>query len=116
MFSEGYDVKEFANMEYNDEDEISPAVKAQMNKEKKRTQPLVYKNTDYTCRINNFVIQKYIERPLLYKGYKFDLRVFAMMTHEKELFVFGDAYVRLSSLPYDPEKKNYLIHLTNNAV
>lgn len=116
MFSEGYDVTEFANMEYDDEDDISPALKAQMNKDKKRKQPLVYKNSDYTCRINNFVIQKYIERPLLFKGHKFDIRVFAFLSHEKELFVFNDAYVRLSSLPYDASKKNYLIHLTNNAV
>lgn len=116
MFSEGYNVTEFANMEYNDTDEISPAMKAVLNKDKKRTQPLVYKNSDYKLTINNFVIQKYIEKPLLYKNHKFDIRVFVMMSHENELFVFEDAYVRLSSLPYDPHKKNYLIHLTNNAV
>ena len=116
MFSKGYEVTEFANMEYNDEDEVSPAVKAMMNKDKARTQPLVYKNTDYNTKINHFVLQKYIEKPMLFKNHKFDLRVFALMTHERELLVFGDCYVRLSSLPYDPEKKNYLIHLTNNAV
>lgn len=116
MFSKGYEVTEFANMEYNDQDDVSPAIKAMLNKEKKRTQPLVYKNTDYTLRINNFVIQKYIEKPLLFKNHKFDLRVLVLMSHERELFVFGDCYVRLSSLPYDPDKKNYLIHLTNNAV
>jgi hypothetical protein len=116
LYSRGYEVTEFANMEYNDEDEVSPAVKALMNKDKARTQPLVYKNTDYSTKITHFVIQKYIEKPMLYKNYKFDLRVFALMTHEQELLVFGDCYVRLSSLPYDPEKKNYLIHLTNNAV
>ena len=35
-----------------------------------------------------FVIQKYMERPMLYKGYKFDIRVYACMTHRMELFVF----------------------------
>lgn len=116
MFSQGYDVTEFANMEYNDMDNVSPAIKAQSNKNKARTQPLVYKNTDFNTRIYNFVIQKYIEKPMLYKYHKFDLRVFVLLTHERELYVFGDCYVRLSSLPYDPDKKNYLIHLTNNAV
>ena len=116
MFSKGYDITEFANMDYNDQDEVSPAIKALMNKDKARKQPLVYKNTDFNTRITHFVIQKYIERPMLYKYHKFDLRVFALMTHERELLVFGDCYVRLSSLPYDPDKKNYLIHLTNNAV
>jgi len=116
MFSKGYDVTEFANMEYDDQDEVSPAIKAMQNKDKARTTPLVYKNTDYNTRIVNFVIQKYIERPMLFKNHKFDIRVFAVMTHERELYLFGDCYVRLSSLPYDADKKNYLIHLTNHAV
>jgi hypothetical protein len=118
IFSEGYDVVEFANMDYSDADNISPTKKAMQDKEegKKRTTPKVYANSDFNIRIKNFVIQKYIEKPLLYKGYKFDLRVFVLFTHQRELLVFEDAYVRLSSLPYDPQKKNYLIHLTNNAV
>lgn len=37
---------------------------------------------------STFVIQKYIEKPLLYKGYKFDIRVFALFTHRKEVYVF----------------------------
>lgn len=116
MFSRGYEVTEFANMEYNDRDNVSPSIKAEMNKDRVRTQPLVYKNSDFTTRIVNFVIQKYIEKPLLFKGHKFDLRVFVFLSHERELFVFNDCYVRLSSLPYDPDRKNYLIHLTNHAV
>lgn len=116
MFAKGYDVTEFANMEYDDTDEVSPAIKAMQNKDKARTKPLVYKNSDYRVKIFNFVIQKYIEKPMLYMNHKFDMRIFAVMTHERELYVFGDCYVRLSSLPYDADKKNYLIHLTNNAV
>jgi len=45
MFAKGYEVMEFANMEYNDHDDISPAMKAMMNKDKSRTQPLVYKTS-----------------------------------------------------------------------
>ena len=116
MFAKGYDVTEYANMEYNDKDEVSPAIKGMLNKDKARTTPLVYKDADYNTRITNFVIQKYIERPMLFKKHKFDMRVFVVMTHERELYLFQDSYVRLSSLPYDADKKNYLIHLTNNAV
>ena len=116
IFSEGYDVVEFANMDYNDQDNISPTKKALLNKDKKRKTPLVYKNSDWNTQINTFVIQKYIERPLLFYERKFDLRVFVLYTHLHDLFVFTEAYVRLSSLPYDPTRKNYLIHLTNNAV
>lgn len=36
----------------------------------------------------SFVIQKYMERPLLYKQHKFDIRAFALVTHEMQLLVF----------------------------
>ena len=116
IFAKGYDVVEFANMDYNDDDEISPTKKALLHKDEPRKVPLVYKNTDFNTRIKGFVIQKYIEKPLLFHDRKFDVRVFVLYTHERELFVFDDAYVRLSSLPYDAQKMNYMIHLTNNAV
>lgn len=38
--------------------------------------------------IQSFVIQKYIEKPLLYKGYKFDIRVFGLFTQKRELYIF----------------------------
>lgn len=124
MFSEGYDVTEFANMQYSDTDEISPALKAEIlarEEAKSKQSPSKLSSSkkgkwDFTTKITSFVIQKYIERPLLFKGHKFDLRVFALLTHQKELFLFGEIYARLSSLPYDSNKKNYLIHLCNNAV
>lgn len=39
-------------------------------------------------RSNTFVIQKYIEHPLLVNQRKFDIRVYAMVTHEMQLFFF----------------------------
>jgi glutathione synthase/RimK-type ligase-like ATP-grasp enzyme len=47
-----------------------------------------------------FVIQKYIEKPLLIDGRKFDMRVWVLVTHELECFVFAEGYVRLSSYPF----------------
>ena len=116
LFSAGYDVVEYANMDYGDDDEIAPSLKALKNKNKPKKNPLVYRDTDFNTQIRCFVIQKYIEKPLVHYERKFDLRVFVLLTQERDLYVFSDAYVRLSSLPYDPDKKNYLIHLTNNAV
>lgn len=35
-----------------------------------------------------FVIQKYIEKPLLYKQRKFDIRCYAMLNQNMDLFAF----------------------------
>ena len=113
-YSEGYRVTEYARLDYNDEDTGSPMLKAALvSNDSARGSP---KLSPQKIVISSFVIQKYIEHPLLFRGHKFDIRVFVFLSHKQELFVFKDSYVRLSSLPYDPKKKNYLIHLTNNAV
>jgi hypothetical protein len=66
-----------------------------------------------------FVIQKYIERPLLLYGRKFDVRVWVLVTHEMKVFFFPEGYLRTSSEIFSMEgqaidKRN--VHLTNNAV
>lgn len=35
-----------------------------------------------------WVVQKYIERPLLYRGRKFDIRVWAIMTTRNEVYFY----------------------------
>ena len=37
---------------------------------------------------SKWVVQKYIERPLLYRGRKFDLRVWAIVNHMNEVFIY----------------------------
>ena len=66
-----------------------------------------------------FVIQKYIERPLLIHNRKFDIRVWVLVTHEMKVYFFKEGYIRTSSATYTIEEE-YIdkvnIHLTNNAV
>lgn len=64
--------------------------------------------------MSKWVVQKYIERPLLYKGRKFDLRVWAFVNHMNEVFFYKKGYVRLSSESYDLANENNYVHLTNN--
>ena len=63
------------------------------------------------------MIQKYIEKPFLIEGRKFDIRVWALLTHKMELFFFKEAYIRTSAEEYSTDNiGNYFIHLTNNAI
>lgn len=65
------------------------------------------------------IIQKYIENPLLYKGRKFDIRMFALITWVQgsmKLYFYQDGYVRTSSVQYDLSFYDREIHLTNEAI
>ena len=64
-----------------------------------------------------FVIQKYIEKPLLISKRKFDIRLWVLVTHEHKCFYFKEGYIRMSSHKYDlNQADNPLVHLTNNAI
>eukprot|EP00347_Sterkiella_histriomuscorum_P017175 403350383 len=66
----------------------------------------------YTC----CVVQKYVERPLLFKGRKFDIRVWALFTAKHEVFMYKHGYLRTSSDDYNLNNGNNYVHLTNNCL
>jgi hypothetical protein len=63
-----------------------------------------------------WVVQKYIERPMLYKGRKFDFRVWALMTWKDELYYYRHGYLRTSSDVYSLDSSLNYVHLTNNCL
>ena len=66
-----------------------------------------------------FVIQKYIERPLLINERKFDIRLWVLVTHDLDCYLFEEGYIRTSSYKYSCDAEsigNLLVHLTNNAI
>ena len=71
-----------------------------------------------------WVVQRYIHNPLLYKGRKFDIRVFVLLVSrgsgkKLECHVFNDGYLRTSSHKFslDPNKlSDQLMHLTNDGI
>lgn len=70
-------------------------------------------------KCTQFIIQKYIEDPLLIHGRKFDIRVWVLVNHNQDCFFFKEGYIRTSSSPYttDPAAlENEYVHLTNNAI
>jgi len=69
----------------------------------------------------NGVIQRYIERPLLINGYKFDLRLYVVVTSFDPLkvYLFDEGLVRLATERYTLSSKTLrrrTMHLTNYAV
>jgi hypothetical protein len=67
------------------------------------------------------IIQRYVPNPMLLDGYKFDLRVYVLVTSFSplEAFVYRRGYARLSSRPFSLEASGLadrFIHLTNAAV
>ena len=68
----------------------------------------------------SYIIQKYCEKPLLYKQRKFDIRVFALMLKVNgnlQGYFYTEGYLRTSCREYNLKNvQSRLIHLTNDAV
>ncbi len=67
-----------------------------------------------------YIVQAYLDRPLLYNGRKFDLRHYMLITTlygKMRAYWYSEGYVRTSSCQFDLEDLgNDLIHLTNDAI
>ena len=70
-------------------------------------------------KLRSFVIQKYLEKPLLIKKRKFDIRLWVLVTHDLRCFLFKEGYIRMSAREFKLDAANVenpFIHLTNNAI
>ena len=63
-----------------------------------------------------WVVQKYLEKPLLYKNRKFDIRIWALFTSKNEVFFCEKGYLRTSSADFSLNDDNNYTHLTNNCL
>jgi len=67
------------------------------------------------------VVQQYLRQPLLLEGFKFDLRLYVLVTSfdPLEAWLYKEGFVRLSTRRYDTsiEKQDDLfVHLTNSSI
>eukprot|EP00741_Cyanophora_paradoxa_P002096 tig00000551_g2032.t1 len=70
--------------------------------------------TDVAC-----VVQRYIHRPLLVDGRKFDLRIYVAVTSFDPLraYLYGEGLARFASEPFDlSNPSNPFVHLTNYSI
>ena len=62
------------------------------------------------------ILQKYIEKPLLYNKRKFDMRTWVLLTHDMKIYLFKEGHLKASSSEYDINSKDAFVHLTNYSV
>jgi len=63
-----------------------------------------------------WIIQKYLDKPLLFHGRKFDIRMWILINSLNEVFLYKKGYMRTSSEPYNENSKDLYVHITNNCL
>lgn len=70
--------------------------------------------------LRTFIVQKYIEKPLLYKNRKFDIRHYILITCINgciKAYWYPEGYIRTSSSAFTLKRGgNLYVHLTNDAI
>lgn len=105
----------------NGENDPSPpsAQKAGSSSPVKTSTKATSANSLNLVKSHRFVVQKYIEKPMLIEGRKFDVRIWVLIDQEMNLYCFKEGYLRLSSEAFtldDKQIEDKYVHLTNNAV
>ena len=65
---------------------------------------------------NKIILQKYIEKPLLYNGRKFDTRFWVLLTHKMDIYLFKEGHLKATSFNFSLENTDLYVHLTNYSV
>ncbi|KAI1891976.1 hypothetical protein AGOR_G00149250 [Albula goreensis] len=71
---------------------------------------------------DHFIVQEYLDKPFLMEGYKFDLRIYILVTScdPLRIFLYNDGLVRMGTEKYHAPNESNLsqlyMHLTNYSV
>jgi len=81
---------------------------------------VVRHDTTTASGVDTWIIQKYIERPLLINDRKFDIRMWVCITPSLHVYLFREGYVRTAAVPLsygsDQDFANQYMHLCNNSI
>ena len=53
---------------------------------------------------------------MTYKGRKFDIRVWTILTADFRIFIYKQGYLRTTSTIYEVDSKSIFVHLTNQCM
>ena len=100
-------------------DEIIKEINSMFEKNSNKNN--INNNNNKKQKPNNLIIQKYLESPLLYKGRKFDIRIWVLFTYTNKennysIYVFKEGHLKACSDEFNIDNKNLFIHLTNYSV
>lgn len=81
-------------------------------------------NNCYYSELKNqkCVVQRYLHKPFLIDGLKFDMRIYVLVagTDPLRIFVYEEGLARFATQPYTAPRtdnlQNYYMHLTNYAI
>lgn len=66
--------------------------------------------------VREWVLQRYVDRPLLFRGTKFHLRVYVLAVGDLSVYVYDGILLLCSAVAYNREDiSNQLSHITNTA-
>lgn len=69
------------------------------------------RNGDKVPSQDHLIVQEYIEKPFLMEGYKFDLRIYILVTScdPLKIFLYHDGLVRMGTEKYIPPNESNLV-------
>jgi len=81
----------------------------------------LFRNLEELTYDERSVVQRYVDRPLLIGGYKFDLRLYVLVARCQPLvaFLYKEGFARFGTLKYDSGGKcldSHFSHLTNASI
>jgi hypothetical protein len=97
---------------YNDDKEKEIRSKT-LNKKKFNVLDRDKEDMNNIYQSSTIIIQKYIEKPLLYFGRKFDIRIWVLLTQDLKVYVFNEGHLKCCSVKYDLSSNDNYSHLTN---
>ena len=86
------------------------------NKDNDKDGKIQDKNEKGDYQSDIIIIQKYIEKPFLYNGRKFDIRIWVLISHKMDVYIFKEGHLKASSVNYNINNNNSFIHLTNYSL